>query len=208
MRRLMLYLLPLLLICSCNRAELIDIVHLGAWEKEMKVPSTTVIDTIRLVSDVHYEVNVIEGQDWLTLGATGLFPLSRKEIPFRCESNYGFRRTGKVTLSAANRVDTVYIKQEGALVDQVALWDKTFEVPVDGGTFTTEVICHRNREALHIDISAPNLIEAEYKDRFLTVTVGPATSRDPKSYTVTLYYIDGWGEKVTTVATFKQKPRL
>lgn len=174
----------------------------------MKVPSTTVIDTIRLVSDVHYEVNVVEGSDWLSLGATGLFPLTRKEIPFRCESNYGFRRTGKVTLSAASRVDTVYIRQEGALVDEVELWDNIFDVSSEGGTFSTEVICHRNREELKIDISAPNLIEAEYKDRFLTFTVGPATSRDVKSYTVTIYYIDGWGEKVTAVATINQKPRL
>ena len=193
---------------SCNKAELVDIVHLGAVEKEIKVPSTTVIDTIALISDVHYEVAIIEGGDWLTLGATGLFPLSRKEIPFRCEANYGFRRTGKVTLSAASRVDTVYIRQEGALVDEVVLLEDTFEVPATGGTYTAEVVCHRYPDALNVDISSPNLIEAEYKDGFLTVTVGPATAKDPRSYTVTLYYMDGWGERVTAVATFNQKPRL
>lgn len=208
MRRLILYMSPLLMFFSCNRAELVDVVHLGAVEKEMKVPSTTVLDTIVLVSDVHYEVEIIEGGDWLTLGATGMFPLSRKEIPFRCEANYGFRRTGKVTLSAASRVDTVYIRQEGALVDEVVLLEDNFEVTAAGGTYTAEVVCHRYPDALNLDISAPNLIEAEYKDGFLTVTVGPATAKDPKSYTVTLYYMDGWGERVTAVATFNQKPRL
>lgn len=208
MRRLIIYILPLLMFFSCNRAELVDIVHLGAVEKEIKVPSTTVTDTIALISDVHYEVAIIEGEDWLTLGATGMFPLSRKEIPFRCEANYGFRRTGKVTLSAASRVDTVYIRQEGALVDEVVLLEDNFEVTAAGGTYTAEVVCHRYPDALNLDISAPNLIEAEYKDGFLTVTVGPATAKDPKSYTVTLYYMDGWGERVTAVATFNQKPRL
>lgn len=208
MRRLIIFILTSLIAFGCNKPELIDIVHLGAYEKEMKEPSTTAIDTIRLVSDVHYEVEVVEGKDWLTLGATGMFPLSRKEIPFRCEANYGFRRTGKVTLSAASRVDTVYIRQEGTLIDEVVLMEDTFEVSAAGGVYTTEVVCHRYPDALKIDLSSQSMLEAEYKDGFLTVKVAAAIARDPKSYTVDVYYTDGWGERVTAVATFNQKPRL
>ena len=220
MRRLTLYILPLMMAIGCNKAETIEVVHLGAVEKEIFVPSTTHIDTISLVTDVHYDVEIIEGEHWLTLGATGMFPLSRKEIPFRCEANYGFRRVGKVTLSAATRVDTVYIKQEGALADVITLIPQgqnlpedeiakaVFEVPADGGRYTMEVECCRHPVALSVEVSSTAMLETEYRDGFLHVTVAQTVQKDPKTYTVTLYYLDGWGERVTAVATFNQKPRL
>ena len=193
---------------GCNKAEFIEVVHLGAVEKEFFLPSSTIEDTITLVSNTHYMVEITEGEDWLTLAGSGFIPLSRKEIPFRCEANHNFRRTAKVTLSAATRVDTVYIRQEGALEDKITLIEDVFEVPAKGGTYTTEVICYRYPDNVLLDISAPNLISAEYSDKRLTITVGPATERDPKTYTVTAYYLDGWGERVTAVATLNQKARL
>lgn len=209
MRRLITYALPILFLCaSCNKAEFVEVVHLGAVEKEFFLPSSTVEDTLTLITNTHYHVEIVEGEDWLALAGSGFIPLSRKEIPFRCEANRNFRRTAKVTLSAATRVDTVYIRQEGALEDKVTLIEDTFDVPAQGGTYTTEVICYRYPDNVLLDISAPNLITAKYSDKQLSITVGPATERDPKTYTVTAYYIDGWGERVTATATLNQKPRL
>lgn len=112
----------------------------------------------------------------------------------------------KVTLSASDRVDTVYVKQEGPLTDRISLKDKSFNVPSEGGTYTTEVECFRYPDGMLVDLSNPAW-EASIQGNILTVKAAPATSRDPKVYTVTVYYLDGWGERAEAVATFNQSAR-
>ena len=113
-------------ILGCNKAELVEIVDLGATEKEIFVQSRTTDGAISLVTNLPYEVEVAEGGDFLTLAGSGLMPISRTEIPFHCDSNPGFRRTAKVTLSSLSRTDTVYVRQEGALSERVSLFNSSF----------------------------------------------------------------------------------
>ena len=112
----------------------------------------------------------------------------------------------KVTLTALTRTDTVYIKQQGPLQDRIILNHNTFEVPSEGGTYTTEVECYRCPDALQVQVSS-DMLTASVADGILTVSVLPAKSRDPKSYKAVVYYIDGWGERASVTATFNQKAK-
>lgn len=207
MRRTSLYILLICALSACNRAELVDIVELGATEKEIFLPTGAEDGSIGLLTNVPYRAEVLSGKDWLKLGGTGLMPATRTEIPFSCEANQSFRRTARVTLSAGNRIDTVFIRQNGALADRISLEKKTFEVPASGGTYSTAVECFRYPEGLLMDISAPTVIQAEYQDGILRFTVAPAVARDPKTYTIDVYYLDGWGQRASAIATINQEAR-
>ena len=206
MRRFILYLLPLFVLMSCNKGDFLEIVRLGAVEKEMTVSSGAVEDTIKLVTNMPYKVQVVEGNEWLNLAATGEMPSSRLEIPFRCQENISWRRMAKVTLSANERTDTVYIRQEGPLRDRLYLNDSEFDVPAEGGTYTTAVECFRYPDGVMVEVSSP-MLTASVSGGILTVRVAPTKSRDPKTYTASVYYIDGWGEHASAVVTFNQKPK-
>lgn len=191
---------------SCNYDEMVDVVALGAEEKEMFIPARPGIDTISLVTNVPYEVQVVQGASWLKLGGTGRVPSARKEIPFVFDANYGYRRMAKVTLSAATRTDTVFVKQEGPLEDRVYLSEKTFDVPSEGGRYSTEVECVRYPDGLQVE-STSRYVQAVYSKGRLDVSVAPSRSKDILSYTVTVYYIDGWGDRVCDQAVFTQKAK-
>ena len=207
MRRTLLYIIPLCALLACNRAELVDVIELGATEKEIFLSTGAEDGAIGLLTNVPYRAEVISGEDWLLLAGSGMMPATRTEIPFRCEVNQGFKRTAKVTLSAGSRIDTVFIRQNGALADRISLEKKTFEVPASGGNYSTPVECFRHPEGLLLDISAPTAIQAEYRDGALFFTVAPATARDPKTYTIDVYYLDGWGQRASAIATINQEAR-
>ena len=206
MRRFILYLVPLVLLSGCNQGEFVDIIRLGALEKEITLSSGVSADTIKLITNVPYEVRVVSGADWLTLAGTGMVPSSRVEIPFRCKENIGWRRMAIVTLTASSRTDTVYVKQEGALKERIALKESLFDVPAEGGTYTTEVECYRYPDGILTEVSSRNL-SASVANAVLTVTVAPTLARDPRSYTASVYYLDGWGEHAAATATFNQAAR-
>lgn len=207
MRKIFPCILMLCMFPACNKGEMIDVVELGAVEKEIFIPAGAGSGSIEVISNVPYRVEIVSGGDWLTLGGTGMFPSSRTDIPFRYISNQSFKRTAKVTLSAETRVDTVFFRQEGALADRVSLERKTFSVPAAGGTYTTPVECFRYPDGLLTETSSPSMVEVQYEDGILSMTVAPATARDPKEYTVTVYYLDGWGERASASATLYQEAR-
>lgn len=189
---------------SCNRDEMVDVVSLGAREKVLVEPQTPGADTLKLLTNVPYEARILDGGDWLMLGGEGMMPSWRKEIPFRFEANHGYRRMALLTLTASTRVDSVFIMQEGPLEDRVYISRKTFDVPATGGEFSTEVECFRHPDSLAVSVSS-TAVQAKCIAGRLDVTVKPTRSRDPRSFTVTVYYLDGWGEKASDTATFNQK---
>ena len=206
MRRFILYLLSFFVLTGCNEGDFLEIVRLGAVEKEMIVPAGAVEDTIILVTNMPYQVQVVEGNEWLKLAATGAMPSSRLEIPFSCQENISWKRMAKVTLSANERTDTIYIKQDGPLKDRLWLDDSEFDVPAEGGTYTTAVECFRYPDGVMVEVSSP-MLTASVSGGILTVNVAPTKSRDPKTYTASVYYIDGWGEHASAVVTFNQKQK-
>lgn len=208
MRNFLFYTIPLLLFCACNRGELIDVIELGAVEKEIIAPAGTSEGVITLLTNVPFEACVVDGGDYLLLRGSGLMPRSRTEIPWHLDANQSFKRTAKVTLSAGTRVDTVFIRQEGALADRVAVETKSFEVPASGGRYSTAVECFRYPDRLSLDISSSDAVQAVYLDGNLDITVAPSRSRDPKTYTVMVYYLDGWGERAFDTVTIHQEERI
>ena len=97
-------------------------------------------------------------------------------------------------------------RQEGPLRDRLYLNDSEFDVPAEGGTDTSEVECFRYPDGLQVEVSSP-MLTASVSGRVLTVRVAQTKSRDPKTYTASVYYIDGWGEHASAVVTFNQKPK-
>lgn len=195
-------------LAGCNKAEFVDIVALGWTEKMITVSERTMDGSASLLTNKPYTARVCAGNDWLSIPAEGLMPSARKEIPFHCDANMSFKRTGKIVVSAGTRVDTLFVRQSGALQDRISLSKTSFSATQSGGTFRTEVECFRYPNALLLDVSAPNAVQAFYKEGLLEITLAPATSKDPKTYTVTIYYIDGWGERASANVTINQEASI
>lgn len=195
------------MLSGCNKAELVDIVAMGWTEKTITVSERVTDGSAQLLTNTPYSARVCDGNDWLSIPAEGMMPSARKDIPFHCDANRNFKRTGKIVISAGTRVDTLCIRQSGALQDRISLSVATISAPQSGGTFYTAVECFRYPDALFLDVSAPNALQATYSDGILEITVAPSTSRDPKTYSVMIYYIDGWGERASATVTINQDAR-
>ena len=206
MRRFRLTIALLLpLFAGCNKAELVDIIKLGWTEKIISISERTSDGAAQLIANRPFNVKVEEGSEWIHLPVEGLMPSTRKEIPFRCEANQSFKRIGKIILSAGTRVDTLFIRQEGALQDRISLANKTFSVSKYGGSFRTEVECFRYTDNLNVETSVPSMVSAYIVDGWLNIKVAEAVARDPKEYTVTVFYLNGWGERTEAVLTLQQE---
>ena len=206
MRRLVFFIM-ILAVVSCNYDEMVDVVAFGVRNKDITVPATASQGRINIISNVNYNVEMIDQADWCTLSAVGYISSQCKEISFSCQADMGYSRTARARFWHGERVDTVYIRQEGALKDRVSVYDKTFEVAAVGGDFCTAVECFRCPESLKVEVSDDDMLQAYYADGYLYVTVAPSKSKVTQTYTVEVYYIDGWGKRAADIVTFIQKPK-
>lgn len=193
------------LMISCNYDEKVEVVCLGAREKTVLLSMSAAIDTISLVTNVPYEMYVVAGGEWLELAAEGLIPSYRKEMPFTVSDNSGYPRMAKVLLRASGRTDTVYVRQDGPLVDRVSVLDKTCTMGAAGGSFSTEVECLRYPDGVMVEVSLPKAVSsAVCAGGRLDVEVAPNLSRDSRVFTVKVYYMDDWNVQAYDTVTISQ----
>lgn len=205
MRRVMLFMI-LMIAVSCNYDEMVEVVAFGVRNKDITVPAAASQGKIEIISNVNYNVEMIDEADWCTLSASGYISSACEELSYSCQADMGYSRMARVKLWHESRVDTVYIRQQGALKDRVSLYSKSFEVPSSGGEYDTEVECFRCPDRLMVEVSDPEMVQATYAEGRLYVTVAPAVSRYAKTYSVVVYYIDGWGKRASDTAIFIQEP--
>ena len=198
-------LLLCLILTGCwDKAEFVEPVSLGAREKTIVLKDCEWGDsTFYLISNVDYRLEILSGEDWLTITEAGA-----DSICFSFPSNNGFNRSADIRLSYGPRVDDLKVKQPGKYEMRVGLSEESLEVPVEGGSYQVDVLTNVLQRDLYVEVSsARNVTDVSLVSNRLSFTVPPASSFNPRTYTVTVYATDGWGERVEAVLELHQKPK-
>lgn len=184
-----------------NEPEYIDVIRLGARNKIISLETPEFGDSaFYLISNVDYKLEVISGEEWLTVNE-----VCADSITFSYSSNNGFRRSAEIELSFGARVDRLKVLQPGKYEMRLGLSSTLIDVPAEGGSFEVNLLTNVLQRDLELEVSNTKVISnAILNNNLLSFSVAPAASRDTKTYTISVFVIDGWGEKVETVLEVRQ----
>jgi hypothetical protein len=180
-------------------AEYADDICLGAKLKTLDCEAQYGSCAFDVVSNRSFRVDIIEGSEWL--GFPDVKSLTRKlsrntPVDLAFTSNNGYRRLGRIVLSAGTRRDTLSVRQEGIYRERIGVDDTAFDVPAEGGVYTTRVRTNLLPGDLLFEADKSRVGNYVYADNLFSFTVEPSRSRDVRTVTVRIYTLDGWGEKV------------
>ena len=90
----------------------------------------------------------------------------------------------------------------------ISLAEAEVLVPAAGGDYSVDVLTNVLDRDLEVEVSNMKAVKnVSVSANRLKFTVPEATSRDTKVYTLTVYAVDGWGERVESVLNIKQKSK-
>ncbi len=201
------------MLASCwNKAEYIDPLMLGVRiEKDTDMPYK-ILDLasyeygeakVAIISNVDYDLQLIDEQGWLKVDKATM-----DTIYLSYPSNNGFARSARLLLSYAHRTDELCVRQPGRYEMKIAFAEDEVMVPSEGGSYAVDVLTNVQTGDLYHEVSNSKTIkDVRLSDNRLEFSVPPATSRDTKVYTVTVYAVDGWGERVECILNVKQQSK-
>ena len=190
-------------LCACESLmpEKIDIIQLGIVPDYIVVPGTAGEDGVKLISDRDYSFEVVDGADWLSPGIAQTDTLS-----FSFSANEGFRRSGRIRVSAGSRTDELLVKQQGIYAERIQLSQNTLTAPAEGRSVELRIYSNLPSDFFSVSASSDKAIgRLTMEDYVLRFEVNPTTNRDKRTYTVTVSYIDGWGETVSDQVSITQE---
>lgn len=186
--------------CDSLRPESIDLVQLGIPAETIEVPQTAGEDGVKVIADRNYSMEVISGAEWLTPGIAQSDTLS-----FSFEENSGFRRSAVVRVSSGSREDFLQVRQRGIFAETLSLSVVSVTVPAAGGSVEARVISNLPADYFALFASDDKVIDKlRLEGNILRFEVLPSSSRDARSFYVSVSCEDGWGETVEAAITVKQ----
>ena len=204
--------------CTNVDAEDIDLVKLGALEKEFIVEADANSFDIDIYTNGAYHIERINESDWLNL-ACGETTDGKATITAECEFNEDFKRKAGIVLCSDvdSRRDTLYIKQKALIDARIAFANSSIIVPGAGGenksvietnvpfsdiTVETEYSDPENTDW----IQEIEIVDAESEERELVITLDANPAEEvPRSAAVSLSFTDGWDETVSVEFNLLQR---
>ena len=204
--------------CTNVDAEDIDLVKLGALEKEFIVEADANSFDIDIYTNGAYHIERINESDWLSL-ACGETTDGKATITTECEFNEDFKRKAGIVLCSDvdSRRDTLYIKQKALIDARIAFANSSIIVPGAGGenksvietnvpfsdiTVETEYSDPENTDW----IQEIEIVDAESEERELVITLDANPAEEvPRSAAVSLSFTDGWDETVSVEFNLLQR---
>jgi hypothetical protein len=107
-----------------------------------------------------YVAKVIKGQDWVRLGTDPL-DLNYPSLSLNGDGSFlaaydrneGIRRMAVITLEAENRIDSVYIKQEGRITSTLEIANRSMLVDYYGGQCSTIIKSSISYDNIEVDVN-------------------------------------------------------
>ena len=204
--------------CTNVDAEDIDLVKLGALEKEFIVEADANSFDIDIYTNGAYHIERINESDWLSL-ACGETTDGKATITAECAFNEDFKRKAGIVLCSDvdSRRDTLYIKQKALIDARIAFANSSIIVPGAGGenksvietnvpfsdiTVETEYSDPENTDW----IQEIEIVDAESEERELVITLDANPAEEvPRSAAVSLSFTDGWDETVSVEFNLLQR---
>ncbi len=173
--------------------EQIRIIELGATQKVITLPDTDPgSDQFTIYANCDWQYEQISGMEWLTVDS-----VSDDAMQFSFFGNNGFKRMARIVVFKENRRDTLQVRQRGLLAESVSIRSFSDVIPAGGGSGETVVETTALEREIIVEAENPQQFSSlYYSGHKLFFTLKPAVARDKKAYRVTLYFIDGWGERI------------
>lgn len=186
--------------CDSLKPEPIDIVQLGIPAEAIVVPETSGEDGVKVIADRDYSVEIVSGADWLTKGIA-----QNDTLSFYFEANSGFRRSAVIKVSAGSREDFLQVRQRGVFAETLSLSDASITVSAAGGAVQTRVNSNLPADYFTLFASDDKAIrKLRLEGNNLCFEVLPSSSRDARSFYVSVSFEDGWGEIMDASITIRQ----
>ncbi len=204
--------------CQMDEGDYVPSVQLGAYIEGdtdntniLSVEYSGGLSKFGVFASQPYVAEVVEGDEWLRIGtsekdvtSTRLSLESDGEIFALADRNDGMRRMALVTLTAENRIDTVFVKQKGHKSGDIELSSRALFVDHQGGQFSVLLSSSIEFEKLQVEVYGNDLSdEVDWVSDFTCVNnmfrfdVRPNPSADqPRKAMIRFSYTDGWNETV------------
>lgn len=209
MRRFVFMILPAM-VClnACTehyRPEQIEIVELGATEKVITLADNEPgCEAFKIYANCDWEWKQLSGKEWLTVDY-----VRRDLLQFSFVANNGYDRSARIVIFKDSRADTLQVRQRGVVSYFVMVKEHTGIIPAEGGSFS-DVMVETNvpQRDVRVETDSPEQFsELYYSGHRLYFSVRPSHERDKKSYKISVYAIDGWGERVEGTLSLIQAAR-
>ena len=158
-----------------------------------------------------YVAEVIKGSDWVRIGASekdinsSVLSLNGDGTIFTSvDRNDGLRRMALITLSAENRVDTVFVKQKGHRSGEIEFSSRAMNVGYQGGQFSVLLKSSIEFELLGKEVYGKDIFDKvdwisniTCVNNVMKFDVQPnPDAQNKRKATIRFSYTDGWGEVV------------
>jgi len=204
--------------CANADAEDIDLVKLGALEKEFVVEADASTFDIDIYANGSYHIERINQADWLSL-TCGETEGGKAKITAECEFNEDFKRkAGFVLCSDVDfRRDTLYVKQKALVDARIEFDNSSVTVAGAGGENRSTITTNVPFSAITVEteysdpenagwIEGIEIVDSDSEKRDLVIsTEANAADEIPRSAAVSLSFTDGWGETVSVEFNLLQR---
>lgn len=207
MKRISIIFLLASFLCACTEhywSEQINIIELGATQKVLVLPDTEPgSDEFSIYANCTWQYEQISGNEWLTVDS-----VTDDALQFSFYGNNGFKRSARIVVFKDNRRDTLQVRQRGLLTESITVKSFTEVIPAEGGGGESIVETTALEREVMVEAEEPDhFSQLYYSGHRLVFGLKPSTERDKKDYKVTLYFIDGWGERVEAIIAISQAAR-
>jgi len=187
--------------CTSLRPDPVEIVSLGIVPESIEIPALPGEDGVRMMADRDYSVEVLSGSEWFQIGL-----VARDTLAFSFKENNGFRRSARIRVSADGREDELLVKQEGPFREWLQLSQNQVDVPASGSSVSLRVHSNLPSDYFAVSTSHESAIGSLSLSSYeLSFKVLPTVNRDRRTYTVTVSYIDGWGDELSRSLSVTQE---
>lgn len=205
MKKILLWAVAVLTAVSCqfNQAEWVDLVKLAANHNVVKMPSSAPADSgVFIYSNKPYDATVVEGSEWLDVSLA-----SADTLAFTLRGNNGFKRSALIRLTSGDRSYDVAVRQPGAYTEYINFVRASMTIPGEGGRFSAGLQTNLLERDLSVDVSSSeNIKNVSLSGNQLSFDVEPSRHLENRSYTITVYTTDGWGDVVKKDLRIIQEP--
>ena len=200
--------------CDIDEGDKVYTPELGAVDEDniFTVEYQGGTQVIDVYASQPYTVEIIKGGDWIRLG-TEESDVRHQTLLLNGDGSFlasyhrneGTRRMGIITLSAENRVDSVFIKQKGRTNSTLEVSNRSMLVDYQGGQCSTLLKSSVDFDDLKIEIdygadATSNWISnIERVNNTLNFDVDPnPNAKSVRKATIHFSYTDDWNETIST----------
>ena len=170
-----------------------------------------------------YVAKVIKGQDWVRLGTDPL-DLNYPSLSLNGDGSFlaaydrneGIRRMAVITLEAENRIDSVYIKQEGRITSTLEIANRSMLVDYYGGQCSTIIKSSISYDNIEVDVNYLTgdsgeewISNIQCVNNMLKFDVNPnPNAKTTRKADIVFSYTDDWEEKISATLTVTQDKEI